>query len=125
MPGARTTSGPLTATPQARADSRPEAAPAKTPAAWRASASEAVSPLCARVPGRRWIFDGRTCLVTGSNRGIGRAIAVRLAQEAVRLLAGVRELDCHQALAPDDDHRPAQVKPVRMDCPRTSPSSAR
>ena len=38
-------------------------------------------------------LDGVTCLVTGANRGIGLALARRLAREPVRLLVGVRELD--------------------------------
>ena len=56
-------------------------------------------------------LDGATCLVTGANRGIGLAIAKRLAQEPVRLLAGVRELDRYEPI----EARGAQdVRPVRM-----------
>jgi short-subunit dehydrogenase len=38
-------------------------------------------------------LDGLTCLVTGANRGIGRAITRRLARHPVRVLAGVRSLE--------------------------------
>ena len=38
-------------------------------------------------------IEGMTALVTGANRGIGRAIAEALEQEAANVLAGVRRLD--------------------------------
>jgi len=50
--------------------------------------------------------------VTGANRGIGLAIAQRLAREPVRLLAGVREPDRYEAI---DTGRASEVRPVRMD----------
>lgn len=57
-------------------------------------------------------LDGKTCLVTGAHRGIGLAIAQRLAQEPVRLLAGVRELDRYEPIAAAGA---TEVRPVRMD----------
>ena len=36
-------------------------------------------------------LDGRTAIVTGSNRGIGRAIAVRLAAEGARVMLSARD----------------------------------
>ena len=56
-------------------------------------------------------LDGATCLVTGANRGIGLAIAQRLAREPVRLLAGVRELDRYE---PIEARGALDVRPVRM-----------
>ena len=45
-------------------------------------------------------IQGCTLLLTGSNRGIGHAIASRLAREPVRLLAGVRDLDRYRPPEP-------------------------
>jgi NAD(P)-dependent dehydrogenase (short-subunit alcohol dehydrogenase family) len=60
-------------------------------------------------------IDGATILLTGSNRGIGRALANRLAGEPVRLLAGVREPGRHVPPAPEGGVRALEVRPVRVD----------
>ena len=57
-------------------------------------------------------LDGTVCLVTGANRGIGLAIARRLAQEPVRLLVGVRELHRY---TPIEAGGALEVRPVEMD----------
>jgi 3-hydroxy acid dehydrogenase/malonic semialdehyde reductase len=57
-------------------------------------------------------LEGRTILLTGSNRGIGHALLTRLAAEPVRLLAGVRELDRYR---PPDGPMAAEVEPLRVD----------
>jgi short-subunit dehydrogenase len=57
-------------------------------------------------------LEGITCLVTGANRGIGLAIARRLAREKVRLLVGVRELDRYVPIEPAGA---LEIRPVRMD----------
>jgi short-subunit dehydrogenase len=59
-------------------------------------------------------LDGATCLVTGANRGIGRAIVQELARRPVRLLAGVRSLDRWEPLD-DAGTRAREVVPVRLD----------
>lgn len=45
-------------------------------------------------------IHGSTALVTGSNRGIGRAISEELASRGARVLAGVRVIDADHAVAP-------------------------
>jgi NADP-dependent 3-hydroxy acid dehydrogenase YdfG len=57
-------------------------------------------------------LSGETCLVTGANRGIGRAIATELARREARVLAGVRELERWQ---PIEETTAVPIKPVRMD----------
>lgn len=59
-------------------------------------------------------LDGATCLVTGANRGIGRALAAELAKRPVRLLAGVRSLDRWEPLEVEGS-RVREVVPVRLD----------
>lgn len=54
-------------------------------------------------------LTGATCLVTGANRGIGRAIAAELARRPVaRVLAGVRDPAGFEPIAPS-------VEPVTLD----------
>lgn len=65
-------------------------------------------------------LETSTVLVTGSNRGIGRAIVEELADRGADVLAGVREMDA--------SHRPSPhpaVTPVRVDLstPETIESS--
>ena len=55
-------------------------------------------------------LDGTTVLVTGANRGIGRAIAEELSRRGANVLAGVRELDSQHALDGG-----ANLTTVRMD----------
>ena len=58
-------------------------------------------------------LTGRTALVTGSNRGIGRAILEALAKEPLDLLlAGMRSPDKYEATPVA---RAKEVRPVRMD----------
>jgi uncharacterized protein len=57
-------------------------------------------------------LEGRTALVTGANRGIGRAITSELAHRGARVLAGVRDRDpAHLEQVPVH----ANVEAVRVD----------
>jgi short-subunit dehydrogenase len=51
----------------------------------------------------------KTVLVTGANRGIGRAIAGALAREGAHVLAGVRRLDGEHEVGPADDVRAVTI----------------
>ena len=45
-------------------------------------------------------LEGRTALITGSSRGIGRAIAERMAQAGARVVVSSRKLDaCEEVVA--------------------------
>jgi uncharacterized protein len=57
-------------------------------------------------------LSGETILVTGANRGIGRALVEELATRDVRVLAGVREV---ARFTPLPAGHALEVRPVRMD----------
>lgn len=60
-------------------------------------------------------LTGATCLLTGANRGIGRALADRLAREPLGvLLLGMRNPGAHVPIPPVPGG-PAEVLPVRLD----------
>lgn len=61
-------------------------------------------------------IEGSTALVTGSNRGIGRAIAQALGERGAEVLGGVREVDARHSV-----EGVANVRPVRLDL--SSPDS--
>ena len=57
-------------------------------------------------------LSGQTVLVTGSNRGIGRAIVEELAERDVHILAGMRD---PSEFAPVSGRGARETRPVRMD----------
>ncbi|GAB3413111.1 SDR family NAD(P)-dependent oxidoreductase [Flindersiella endophytica] len=58
-------------------------------------------------------FDGKVCFVTGAARGIGRAIATRLANEGARLVLADVDLEAAEAVAHQLDG--GDAIPVRCD----------
>ena len=60
-------------------------------------------------------LTGATCLVTGANRGIGAALAARLAREPLaKLLLGMRSPTAYAVEAPPDGGA-AEIRAVRID----------
>ena len=57
-------------------------------------------------------LSGQTVLVTGANRGIGRAIVEELAHQDVRILAGMRDPDEFEPVSGSGLH---EARPVRLD----------
>ena len=57
-------------------------------------------------------LSGQTALVTGTNRGIGRALVEELAKRDMRILAGMRDTNDFE-LVPSGPAR--EIKPVRID----------
>ena len=57
---------------------------------------------------------GRTALVTGANRGIGLAIARRLAREPLRLLVGMRDPSRYEPI-PESAGGASEIRPVQID----------
>jgi short-subunit dehydrogenase len=57
-------------------------------------------------------LSGQTVLVTGANRGIGRAIVEELAHHDVRILAGMRDTDEFELVSGSGLH---EARPVRLD----------
>src|SRR5579859_7441677 len=60
-------------------------------------------------------LQGRVAIVTGSSRGIGRAIAVSLAAEGVRLTVNARGAEPLRAFAEDMSGQGAEVVDVAAD----------
>ncbi len=60
-------------------------------------------------------FEGRTALVTGASRGIGEAIARRLASEGARVVAASRSLEALEKLVAEIASSGGQASPLRMD----------
>ncbi len=65
-------------------------------------------------------LDGRVALITGASRGIGKAIAILLAQEGVRILANARSKDHLQSTVEDITKQGGQVTPLPGDLAEAS-----
>lgn len=57
-------------------------------------------------------LDNKTILVTGANRGIGRALAEELAKYPVNLLLGMRDVKKYQ---PIEGSRALSIQPIKLD----------
>jgi short-subunit dehydrogenase len=57
-------------------------------------------------------LSGQTVLVTGANRGIGRAVVEELSHHDVRILAGMRDTDDFELVEGSGLH---EARPVRLD----------
>ncbi len=71
-------------------------------------------------------LDGKVALITGSGRGIGRAIALKLASEGARIVINDLDDAPAQETVADDPRRPvARPWPASATSPhRTSPSAS-
>ena len=60
-------------------------------------------------------LDGQTALVTGAARGLGRAIALALAEAGARVALGLRDKTADSGVVAEVEARGAQALPVQMD----------
>lgn len=58
------------------------------------------------------ILTNKTILITGANRGIGRAIAIELAKLPVNLLLGMRNIDLYDQI---EIQNAKSIKPIELD----------
>ncbi len=61
------------------------------------------------------ILEGKVALVTGANRGIGRAIATLFAEQGARLFVGGRDREALDALASELGRYEVEIEPLVFD----------
>lgn len=70
-------------------------------------------------------LKGRTALVTGGGRGIGKAITQKLAEAGANVVIASRKLDVLQATAKEFASLPGKVVPMECHVGRGSTGKAR
>ena len=61
------------------------------------------------------MLEDKIVLVTGANRGIGRAICIKFAQEGAMVYAGVRNAELFTQLGWDDEKSGGKIVPILLD----------
>lgn len=65
-------------------------------------------------------LSGKTAIVSGASQGIGRALALALAEEGAKVVVSARQLDKLETLAAEIEQKGSRAIPVRCDATNTA-----